>query len=73
MVKSKASGPQVKSTRESKRTHKPKLIFDPSDSGEQHAASKTKAPEKDQENVTEEKNECRGVKKTIVKTSKVCF
>lgn len=73
MVKSKISpDPPPKNLRESKRTHKPKLIYDPSDSGEQHAASKPKASETDHDvSITEEKPVSRGIKKTIVKATKV--
>ena len=70
MVKSKApsAAPPVVS-RESKRAPKPKVIFDPSDSGEQHAASRNGAARSQPGNDAD--SAATSVKKTISKTSKV--
>ena len=74
MVKSKAPAKTATPQRESKRTHKPKLIYDPSDSGEQHAASKSTKQEKELGNEPEvAEKPVPGVKKSIAKTSKVLF
>ena len=79
MVKSKGNKPATPEVRESKRTHKPKLIYDPSDLGEQHStskAAKSKASETGTESSTiasegPANNLKIGIKKSISKTSKV--